>query len=127
MSIDVEIIPAHRINKEKWDECIEKSSNGLIYAYSYYLDHLTDNWHGIIVDDYNTIMPIPWRKKAGIKYCYTVPFIQQLGWFQKIETNHASCLLHQLYSFCRYGDYAFNFYNLPAISNISECNNYILD
>ena len=28
------------IDKQKWDDCITRSANGLIYGYSFYLDHM---------------------------------------------------------------------------------------
>jgi hypothetical protein len=72
------------IDKKRWDEIIDKSPNGRIYAYSWYLDALTENcWDALILGDYDFIMPIPWRSKYGIHYIYTPPFIQQLGIFSE--------------------------------------------
>jgi hypothetical protein len=65
---------------EKWDRCINESSNALIYGTTTYLDHLADHWPGIVLNDYEMVMPVAWRKKLGIRYCYHVPFIQQFGY-----------------------------------------------
>ncbi|HRI19770.1 MAG TPA: hypothetical protein PLA68_02395 [Panacibacter sp.] len=124
----IEIVPSHHINKMKWNACINNSSNRLIYATSFYLDHITDNWHGIVVNDYDCVLPVAWRKKYGIRYCYEVPFTQQLGWFQQ-QHNIVSkaILLKKLFSFSKYGDYTFNFKNAETIDSAVACNNYVLD
>jgi hypothetical protein len=75
----IQHLTRNEIDSIKWNNCVERSANGLIYAFSYYLDALCDNWDAFVIDDYNAIMPLPWRKKAGIKYIYAPPFIQQLG------------------------------------------------
>ncbi len=126
MSSSVEIILSHKINKSKWDACIHNSSNGLIYATSVYLDHMTDDWHGIIVNDYDCVMPLPWRRKFGIKYCYHVPFIQQLGWFKQLQINDELLLFEKMFHFLKYGDYYFNFQNTD-VANTLLCSNYVLD
>src|SRR6266540_2812535 len=126
MSSSVEIILSHKINKSKWDACIHNSSNGLIYATSVYLNHMTDDWRGIIVNDYDCVMPLPWRRKFGIKYCYHVPFIQQLGWFKQLQINDELLLFEKMFHFLKYGDYYFNFQNTD-VANTLLCSNYVLD
>ncbi|HEY6975676.1 MAG TPA: hypothetical protein VH396_05280 [Chitinophagaceae bacterium] len=127
MPFEIEIIPSYKINKLKWDECICHSSNAIIYASSVYLDHMTDNWNGIVVNDYECVMPVPWRKKFGIRYCYDVPFIQQLGWFAKNIFPDASLLLKTLFRFCKYGYYPFNYDNKVTGEPSSACaSNFVL-
>jgi hypothetical protein len=53
----------------------------LIYAYSFYLDHSADNWDALVLNDYEAVMPLPWRKKFRIYYLYQPYFIAQLGVF----------------------------------------------
>lgn len=69
------------IDPAKWDACIERAPNGLIYAYSFYLDHLCEHWDGLILNDYEAVMPLPWRKKFGIAYLYQPTFIACGGVF----------------------------------------------
>lgn len=71
------------IDKVKWDDCIRRSINGLIYAESAYLDHMSANWNAIILNDYEAVMPLTWKKKLGIRYLYQPPFLQQGGVFFK--------------------------------------------
>lgn len=65
----------------KYDACIEKSKQSRIYAFSWYLDIVADNWSVLVLDDYKTVMPICWRKKYGIKYVYPPFWLLELGVF----------------------------------------------
>ena len=69
------------IDKEKWDRCIDNAPNGLIYAYSYYLDAMSTHWDGIVSGDYQSVFPLTWNKKYGIKYLYQPFLTAQLGIF----------------------------------------------
>src|SRR6185295_18183541 len=56
---------------------------GLIYAYSFYLDCMAQNWDALVLNDYETVMPLPCKKKFGISYLYQ-PFLTPiLGIFGK--------------------------------------------
>ena len=46
------------IDKQKWDRCIDMASNGLIYAYSFYLDAMSKHWDALILNDYEIVMPL---------------------------------------------------------------------
>ena len=70
------------IDKAKWDLCVGQSVNGLIYAYSWYLDIVSPNWEALVLDDYEAIFPLTQRKKF-ISYLYQPFFTQQLGLFYK--------------------------------------------
>ncbi len=72
------------IDDQKWDECILKSPNGLVYGLTNFLDGLTEEWNGLVWESqegYSAVFPIPVRKKLGLKYVYPPFFIQQLGLF----------------------------------------------
>ncbi|HNP23576.1 MAG TPA: GNAT family N-acetyltransferase [Panacibacter sp.] len=126
MKKQIDIISSSSINREKWNNCIRNSSNPIIYAYSYYLDHIAENWHGVIVNDYEAVLPIPWKRKFGIRYCYHIPFVQQLGIFSTTNLEVQDDLLKNLFRFVRYGDYIFNHGN-SWIKNMASHNNYILN
>lgn len=75
-------IAYNSINKQSWDACIAASVNALPYAYSWYLDITTENsWDAIVIDDYKAVMPLPVKKRLGIKKIYQPFFSQQLGLF----------------------------------------------
>jgi hypothetical protein len=69
------------IDKVKWDACIRSATNGLIYAYSFYLDTMAGNWDALISGDYEIVMPLPYRSRFGIKYIYQPFLCAQLGAF----------------------------------------------
>ena len=69
------------INYLKWDACINRAYNGNIYAYSWYLNNTCEQWDALIEGDYETIMPLPHRKKMGVHYVFPPSMTQQLGIF----------------------------------------------
>lgn len=71
------------IDFNKWDDCINNSINGLVYAYSWYLDIVCEKWEALIDEDYNTVFPLTFSKKAGIHYLFQPVFTQQLGIFSR--------------------------------------------
>ncbi|OFX87407.1 MAG: hypothetical protein A2W99_07135 [Bacteroidetes bacterium GWF2_33_16] len=83
--MDIQYINHSQINKQSWDSAIKNSTNGLVYAVSWYLDIVSPNWDALIVDDYQYIMPIPIRKKLGRNFFYQPVFAHQLGVFSAKE------------------------------------------
>lgn len=72
----------NEINIEKWDRSIDKAVNSLVYAYSWYLDIVCDGqWGALVNDDYEFVMPLPWRKRMGLPYIYQPFCTPQLGIF----------------------------------------------
>ena len=74
----------HEIDKAKWDACIDRAFNGLIYAYSWYLDIVSPYWDALIDGHYESMMPLVHKKKWRIAYIYPPLFVQQLGVFSMI-------------------------------------------
>lgn len=72
-------------NKEidfvKWDAAVERSVNGNFSAYSWFLSIVSKHWDALIEDDYEFIMPLPWKSKFGISYIFQPFFVNQLGVF----------------------------------------------
>ena len=71
----------NKIDKEKWDLCIQKSINRKIYAFSWYLDVVSETWDGLIYGDYELVFPIVSKKRFLFKKIYHPLFCQQLGPF----------------------------------------------
>jgi hypothetical protein len=90
---------------------------------------MTDHWHGIVIDDYSAVMPIPWRMKFGIRYAYIPPFTQQLGLVGVYDEADMQAVLRTLPDFVRYADIHFNFANtLPANDYcVRQRSNLVLD
>lgn len=76
-------ITHQHIDRQKWDACIDKAPNGLIYAYSFYLDAMAKNWDALVLNDYETVMPLTWNSKFGFSYLYQPAFTAMLGVFGK--------------------------------------------
>ena len=81
-----------QIDEVKYNNCIKSSLNSRIYAYSWYLDIVADNWDILVLDDYKAVMPLPWRSKYFIKYIYPPPWTQQLGVFSSEEISESLVL-----------------------------------
>lgn len=75
------------IDKAKWDACINNSPNGIIYAYSWYLDIVAKDWDALVDDDYLSVFPLPIKRKFGIKYSVQPYWNQQLGLFSAVSIN----------------------------------------
>jgi hypothetical protein len=122
-------IHSNSINRIKWDEVLLKMPNSLPYAASWYLDAVTnDSWDALIADDYSFIMPLPSKKKAGIKYLPTPLFIQQLGIFGLHPCTENICekFIRQIVANYKFIEFNFNHFNLvtekPEYSLKERCN-----
>ncbi len=71
------------IDFDKWDACISKAFNGLIYAYSWYLNMVSERWEALVENDYERVMPLTRGHKMGLDYLFQPRFTQQLGVFSK--------------------------------------------
>ncbi|HNR19488.1 MAG TPA: GNAT family N-acetyltransferase, partial [Bacteroidia bacterium] len=92
------VLNNHQIDKTRWDETIDKSYNGLIYAYSWYLDLVSPGWHGLVSEGYKAVMPLTWRKKFGFEYLFPPFFTQQLGVFsrQHLNSEHIKVFIEKI-------------------------------
>jgi hypothetical protein len=93
-------ISRENIDDAKWDTCIEASSD-LHYALSWYLDEICPSWEAIVIeqeDKYVACLPIPWRKKLGVKYVYPPFFMQQLGLYTFDKTINVLSVIEKLTS-----------------------------
>ena len=92
------------IDENKWNDCVKKSPNGLIYGLTWFLDALVDQWEGLIWEknnEYTSVFPIPVRRKWGFKYVYPPFFIQQLGMFSwnGVDEQEAIMYLQKKFKF----------------------------
>lgn len=77
----ISLVERKNLDVEKYNNCIENSKQGNVFAFSWYLDIACDNWSVLVLEDYTAVMPLPWRKKFKIKYVYPPLWILQLGVF----------------------------------------------
>lgn len=77
----IQYVKRNDLNVAKYDACIENSLQGKLFAFSWYLDIVADNWDVLVFGNYRAVMPIPWRRKYGIKYVYPPFWVLELGVF----------------------------------------------
>ncbi|MEO8820354.1 MAG: hypothetical protein ABI267_05305 [Ginsengibacter sp.] len=125
----ISYLPHANIDKIKWDRCIDNSSNGLIYAYSFYLDAMSENWDALVLNDYEMVMPLTWKKKYTIYYLYQPFLTASLGIFgNNISSETVNFFLENIPSKFKYWDFYLNRDNLFSIPDypMYERNNYVL-
>ena len=76
----IKYIEHNDINKQKWDNCVSKSSNAAVFVYSWYLDVVCDDkWSGLVLNNYEAVFPIASRSKYRINYLYQPFFSRYFG------------------------------------------------
>ncbi|MBE0637208.1 MAG: hypothetical protein IH598_01650 [Bacteroidales bacterium] len=85
----IKYLKHEEIDTEKWDQCIDQSVNGILYAYSWYLDLVHSSWEALVENNYERVMPLTAGRKLGIDYLYQPPFTQQLGIFSTSQLSDA--------------------------------------
>ncbi len=85
----IRFVQHKEIDTKKWDYCIDMATNGMPYAYSWYLDITCNNqWAALVLNDYECIMPLPFNRKFILfPQIYNPLFSQQLGVFGKDINN----------------------------------------
>jgi hypothetical protein len=117
------------IDRSKWNECIRLATNTCPYAYSEYLDALCPNWEALILEDYRWVMPLPIKKKYGIRYLYQPFLIPYLGLFgQNIDATLVKIFIDAIPSKFKWVDITLN----PATTDhfgsnpITDRTNFVL-
>jgi hypothetical protein len=127
--VAINYLTYHQIDKAKWDACIDQADNGLIYAYSFYLDSMAKNWDALVLNDYEALMPLTWNKKYGIHYLYQPPFTACLGVFgRSVTAEMLQAFLKAVPDKFKYWDIYFNpgnFFNISEFK-LYERMNFIL-
>lgn len=122
----IRLLSHSEIDFVKYDECIEKSMQGKVYALSWYLDAVFPDWSAYVVDDYDVVMPVPLKRKFGLVYALQPQFCQQLGifsksWLSKLQARELVGKLPFLYRLC------FNSGNADVFNEKKLRPNYVLD
>jgi hypothetical protein len=116
------------IDTLNWDRCIEGARNGLIYAYSHYLDVMARHWDALVYNDYEAVMPLTWNRKWGVHYLYQPFCTAQLGVMGRQITDELVALfISSIPSKFRYIDIDLNEGNKYEASGLRIRSNYTLD
>lgn len=84
MDVVIKILASTEVDVNKWNALVKKYQ-APIYAQYNYIHTLCKKWKVLVVNDYELILPIPYKTKLAIPYAYSVPFIQQLGFIGDIR------------------------------------------
>ena len=79
----ISYVTRNRLEIDKYNECIATSIQTNVFGYSWYLDIVCDNWGVLVYNNYDAVMPLPWRKKMLITYVYPPLWLIQLGIYSK--------------------------------------------
>lgn len=117
----------NKIDRSRWDSTISAALNTLPYAFSWYLDAVCPDWEALASDDYHYLMPLPAKKKYGIKYLINPRWTQQLGVFS--DKPLTSDILHRFVRKIPYLFYDFNLNYSNIFDGITTPSkvNYIID
>lgn len=112
--MSIRYITQREIDRSKWDRCIAEASNGSVYAYSTYLDHMSARWDGLVLDDYEAVMPLTWNRKWGMYYLYQPYLSAEGGVFQReaVSTETLKSFLEAIPEKFRFWEFALNAENL---------------
>ncbi|MCD6355072.1 MAG: hypothetical protein J7L95_05940 [Prolixibacteraceae bacterium] len=110
-SSELKYLKHKEIDSAKWSRCIENADNSRVYANKWYLNRAAVDWEALVWGDYKFVMPVPIKKKMGLKYVYQPLFCQQLGIFPKPPKKVAVAFYSEIFSRFKYADTQLNSQN----------------
>ncbi|RCR69903.1 GNAT family N-acetyltransferase [Larkinella punicea] len=115
----VRLLSRQQIDDAAYDRCVALSPQRLVYAFSWYMDVVSPGWELLVEGDYEYVMPLPVRRRYGVKSVIQPLFCHQLGVFSAGETPNSSVLsrfLEALHQHIRYiPSYQFNTFNSAGL------------
>ena len=105
----IKYIKHQDIDKDKWNECVWNSPNGLAYVFTWYLDIVAQEWDALVEDNYISVFPLPIKKVRNFVYLSTflgstVRFILKNSYY----TRKSLQFLKHIPSHIRFIDYNLN-------------------
>lgn len=128
--MSIKYIHREHLDEEKYNQCIDTSLQSKIYAFSWYLDSVCNTWDVLVLNDYEAVMPIPWRKKYGIKYVYPPFWVLQLGVFSNevIDENEFLTPLFNTFKFVELRMNTHNNFELyPEFLQLKQCQKLVFN
>ena len=110
----------NQIDTQRWDECIAQSPDGMVYAWSWYLDVVHPGWEALVENDYEAVMPLTGGKKYGIHYLFQPFFTQKWGVYGKnvVEKEKIEEFLAAIPEKFRFAEFRINHYQVENHRNI---------
>lgn len=128
--MSIKYIHRENLDEEKYNQCVDSSLQSKIYAFSWSLDIICDTWDVLVLNDYEAVMPIPWRKKYGIKYVYPPFWVLQLGVFSNevIDENEFLTPLFNKFKFVELRMNTCNNFELyPEFLQLKQCQKLVFN
>lgn len=118
----IRLVKRENLDVEKYNTCIANSLQSRIYAYSWYLDIVAENWDVLILNDFEAVMPLPWKSKLGFKYVYTPFWLLELGVFSENKLDDITSFTNALKEHFKYVNLRLNTsnYKESSINNFSN-------
>ncbi len=121
--MDLQLLHNKEIDYNKWNRLVERYSEGLPYAYSWYLDAVCSEWYAYIIDDYKEGFPLQINCKWGLTYSLQPFMTQQVGFLGK--NNEAfDIILKEIEQQVFYYYYQLFFFNVTHQVDVEVRNNY---
>ncbi|GAB3917276.1 GNAT family N-acetyltransferase [Larkinella terrae] len=92
----------NQIDDQAYDCCVALAPQRLIYAFSWYLDVVSPGWEVLVEGDYERVMPLPVRRRYGVKSVIQPLFCHQLGLFGKASEDDSTRFFQALRQHFRY-------------------------
>jgi hypothetical protein len=127
MTGEIRYVKRHEVNDDKWNACVRDAVNGLCYSDTSFLDIIAVQWTALVLNDYEAVMPLIWRRKFGVHYLYQPFFCQQTG-ISSISSLQYSTddFLDSIPKKFRYWDIQLNASNKPDKTRHTLRKNYLL-
>jgi hypothetical protein len=69
------------IDRPAYDACVQAAPNGLVYGLSWWLDVVSPGWEALVLGDYRAVLPLPVKRRYGIRFVDQPLFCPFLGIF----------------------------------------------
>ena len=129
MNENISLLHNSSIDYKRWNSTVIKAVNSRVYALSWFLDIVAPDWQGIVVGDYEYVMPLAVASKWGITYAYQPVFAQQHGIFPPAPSELSFAMLELVRKKFRLVDISLNSFNLNhnELFEVEERKNYLLN
>jgi len=114
----IQFVNRNDLNVKKYDKCISESLQSNLFGFSWYLDICCTNWSALVLNDYESVMPIPFRDKYKIKYVYPPLWILQLGLYSRDSDVKLNDFLKVLQTNFKFVELPLNSFN--SITNLKN-------
>jgi len=82
--LKIRYLKNHEINFVRWDNCINNALNGSVFAYSWYLNIICEDWAALVSGDYKYVMPLILKSKYKNLIYYSHKLAPRLGVFSNL-------------------------------------------